>query len=195
MPRSVNKRKNGKVKKSVPKTYFVMSTFNKKSIATIVDAITSAEVAVEMKLHRGKCSYNDLGAVREVSDAAQIALLNRDCFSDETVDEFIPLFIKCTEAIYAVARRAKERKDGKLVCNADELEHIRDHFIPAAQLVRESFKSCPRIMLHEWEFMLKQHEEAKDKPFIELTRAQVRKGIQAMVGNAGHYIKKRYQNA
>lgn len=193
MPKSTKKRKNGKVKKSVQKTYFVMSTFNKNSIKAITDAILMAELAVEQKLHRGECSYNDLGCVRDVSDAAQIALLNRKCFTQETLDEFIPLFIKCTEAIYAVARRAQDRKDGKLICNAEEIEHIRDHFIPAAQLVRDSFENCPRIMLHEWEFMLKLHEEAQDKPFVELTRAQVRKGIQDMVGNAGYYIQKRYK--
>ena len=193
MPVSKKKRKNGKVKKSVQKTYFVMSTFNKNSIKAITDAIIMAELAVEQKLHRGECSYNDLGCVRDVSDAAQIALLHRKCFEQETINEFVPLFIKCTEAIYAVARRAQGRKDGKLICNSEEIEHIRDHFIPAAQLVRDSFENCPRVMLHEWELMLKLHDESQDKPFVELTRSHVRKGIQDMVGNAGYYIQKRYK--
>ena len=193
MPVSKKKRKNGKVKKSVQKTYFVLSTFDKKSIAAITNAITTAEIAIEQKLHRGECSYNDLGCVRDVSDAAQIALLNRKCFDDDVVNEFLPLFIKCTESIYAVAKRAQAKNTDKMVCDAEELEAIRDYFIPSAQLVKDSFENCPRVMLHEWEYMLKLHEECKDKPFIELTRTQVRKGIQAMVGNAGYYIQKRYR--
>lgn len=193
MPVSKKKRKNGKVKKSVQKTYFVLSTFDKNSIAAITNAITTAEIAIEQKLHRGECSYNDLGCVRDVSDAAQIALLNRKCFDDDVVNEFLPLFIKCTESIYAVAKRAQAKNTDKMVCHAEELEAIRDYFIPSAQLVKDSFEHCPRVMLHEWEYMLKLHEECKDKPFIELTRTQVRKGIQAMVGNAGYYIQKRYR--
>ena len=195
MPVSKNKRKSGMKKRSVERTYFTMSTFNGDKIKTIVDAITMAELAVEMKLHKGECSVSDIGAVRDVMDAAQIALLNRKCFSSEQVNEFVPLFVKGTEAIYAIWHRAGERKSDKLIGTAEEIEAIRDYFIPAAALVRESFETCPRTMLHEWELMLKLHVRATDKPFVVLSRTEVRKEIQSMVGNAGHYIKKRYKNA
>ena len=194
MPVSKKKRKSGKVHKSESRTYFVMSTFNKERIGTIVGAITMAELAIEMKLHKGECTYNDMGAVRDVLDASQIALLNRRCFTQEQVDEFVPLFVKATESIYAIAKRAQERNTDRLIGTADEVAAIRDYFIPAAALVRESFEVCPRTMLHEWELMLKLHLKATDKPFVELSRAQVRKEIQNMVGNAGHYIQKRYCN-
>ena len=195
MPVSKKTRKKGTVKKSAPRTYFTMNTFNRESLNLIINAITRAEIAIEQKLHRGECSHNDFGCVRDVMDAAQIALLHRKCFDQETVNEFVPLFIKGTEAIYAVARRAQERNSDRLTCTAEEIEAIRDYFIPAAQLVKDSFEECPRTMLHEWELMLKLHVRATDKPFVVLSRAEVRKEIQSMVGNAGHYIKKRYQNA
>ena len=196
MPVSKNKRKKSGTKKpSAERTYFTVSTFNKERIGTIVNAITMAELAVEMKLHKGECSVSDIGAVRDVMDAAQIALLNRKCFTQEQVNEFVPLFIKGTEAVYAIWHRAGERKSDKLIGTAEEIEAIRDYFIPAAQLVKESFETCPRTMLHEWELMLKLHVRATDKPFVVLSRAEVRKEIQSMVGNAGHYIKKRYKNA
>ena len=195
MPVSKNKRKSGTKKRSVERTYFTMATFNGDKIKTIVDAITMAELAVEMKLHKGECSVSDIGAVRDVMDAAQIALLNRKCFSSEQVNEFVPLFVKGTEAIYAIWHRAGERKSDKLIGTAEEIEAIRDYFIPAAALVRESFETCPRTMLHEWELMLKLHVRATDKPFVVLSRTEVRKELQSMVGNAGYYIKKRYKNA
>lgn len=195
MPVSKKKRKSGLKKRSEERTYFTMSTFNKDKIETIVNAITMAELAVEMKLHKGECSVSDIGAVRDVMDAAQIALLNRKCFTNEQVNEFCPLFVKGTEAIYNIWHRAGERKTDKLIGTAEEVSAIRDYFIPAAQLVRESFETCPRTMLHEWEFMLKLHVRVTDKPFVVLSRSEVRKGIQSMVGNAGHYIKKRYVNA
>lgn len=195
MPVSKNKRKSGTKKRSVERTYFTMATFNGDKIKTIVDAITMAELAVEMKLHKGECSVSDIGAVRDVMDAAQIALLNRKCFTSEQVNEFVPLFVKGTEAIYAIWHRAGERKSDKLIGTAEEIEAIRDYFIPAAALVRESFETCPRTMLHEWELMLKLHVRATDKPFVVLSRTEVRKELQSMVGNAGYYIKKRYKNA
>lgn len=194
MPVSKNKRKSGQKKRSIERTYFTMATFNKDKIATIVDAITMAELAVEMKLHKGECSASDIGAVRDVMDAAQIALLNRKCFTDEQVNEFVPLFVKGTQAIYDMWHRAGERKSDKLIGTAEEVEAIRDYFIPAASLVRESFEVCPRTMLHEWELMLKLHVRATDKPFVVLSRSEVRREIQSMVGNAGHYIRKRYAN-
>ena len=196
MPKSDNKRKkSGQKKRSAERTYFQLSTFNRDKIKTIIDAITMAELAVELKLHSGDCSYNDIGCVRDVMDAAQIALLNRKCFTQEQVNEFVPLFVKGTESIYSICRRAQDRNSDRLVGTAEEIEAIRDHFIPAAALVRESFEVCPRTMLHEWELMLKLHIKATDKPFVELSRAQVRKEIQSMVGNAGYYIQRRYGNA
>lgn len=195
MPVSKNKRKSGQKKLSIERTYFTMATFIKDKIATIVDAITMAELAVEMKLHKGECSASDIGAVRDVMDAAQIALLNRKCFTDEQVNEFVPLFVKGTQAIYDMWHRAGERKSDKLIGTAEEVEAIRDYFIPAASLVRESFEVCPRTMLHEWELMLKLHVRATDKPFVVLSRSEVRREIQSMVGKAGYYIKKRYSHA
>ena len=195
MPVSKNKRKSGQKKRSAERTYFTMSTFNKEKISTIIDAITMAELAVELKLHKGECSVTDIGAVRDVMDAAQIALLNRKCFTNEQVNEFCPLFVKGTEAIYNIWHRAGERNSDKLIGTAEEVSAIRDYFIPAAQLVRESFQTCPRTMLHEWELMLKLHIRTTDKPFVVLSRSEVRREIQSMVGNAGHYIQKRYLNA
>lgn len=194
MPVSKKKRKSGKTHGSRERTYFTMSTFNTEKIGTIVDAIQRAELAVEMKLHKGDCTYNDLGAVRDVMDSAQIALLNRKCFDQSVVDEYVPLFIKATEAIYAIAKRAQDRGLGSLIGTAEEIAAIRDSLIPSAQLVRESFEVCPRTMLHEWELMLKLHVKATDKPFVEMSRTQVRKEIQNMVGKAGYYIQKRYSN-
>lgn len=194
MPVSKTKRKTGKKVSSAPRSYFAMHNIQKENIEQINSAITTAELIVEHKLPRGECTYADVRMIRDIFDAAQIALLNRKCFDDKTVDEFMKIFIDGLENLYSGYTRAYARKAKTIVYTGAELQAIRDNIIPAASLLKDSFETCPRLMLREWELMLKIQSECQEER-IEINRKQVRNMMDSMVGKAGYYIKKRYSYA
>lgn len=186
MPKSSNKRKNGKKVKSMEKTYYSPFKVTQAMVNEAIETFERFELVIEMKLPFGNADLDDMYCIRDIFNLAQIALLSRDWIEQKDKDEFLPLFIEAAWAVHDSTMRASEAGRKTITCKGDELQKIRDFAIPAAALIKDSFETCPRRMIKEWRVMQLIHE--KNGGHIQMSEVEIKRLLDSIVGKAGNYI-------
>ena len=163
MPASNKRRKNGKVKKSVPVAHLHITP---ELIEVFRDTYLKTQFAVEYKLHNGTIERDDIRFVCDMFNLTTVGLISRSWLDQKEVDDFEPEFIAGKNALGKFIKRGRET--GRWVCTGDELKVIRDVVVTLGAFINDSLDTHPRRFVLEFMAM------------DELT---------AMVGNEGEITK------
>lgn len=153
MPVSKSKRKKGKSKGRRPLNGSLGAIFMPRfHIDNIEALITEAELACEIKLVRGECTYQDVASIRDILNMCtwSITYLDRIThqLSDDWVENQCKVFVAAQEAFHTFYMRGNAAggvtdPTVRYIATGDECTRIRDGVIVAADVCHQLLRDSP----------------------------------------------------
>lgn len=154
MPKSKKPRHKYK-----PKAGIDFTKVRRQDIEFLQDEFTKIELATEMRLPFGKTTDNDFYMMRDFINWGIVASTVREWLPEKTRLDANDLLHKAAKATTEVQIRGR-KNHGIFVCKAEELNLIQDAIEVVGDLMRESLKECPTLVVREWNAMRKHSANA-----------------------------------
>ena len=166
MPKSKKPRK-----KSRAKSYYSPFALTSEDMDKMREVCLRFELIAEYKLHRGECDAVDMNILRDMLNVTCVGLVTRESRAEYAMAVHED-FRRAAQALSAVIRRGNDKKTGRYVCTADELNTLREVIELAGDHLRDSIDTCPRRFLREWKAMqwLKEHNVKGEYDPIKVKR-------------------------
>lgn len=133
----------------------------KEQANDIIRMFVDVQLAMELKLHMGKCSLSEIDSAIELFNLAGLSVVHRDSELEKGMED---LFNAGVEALAAVRKRGLSLSPVRFVCTASERNAILDALEVVGQyLIDETEADASRLLL-EWTALhiLEEHDGTTD---------------------------------
>lgn len=190
MPKSKNKRKNGKATVQKNKRALSAIFLKQSAIDDVRQIFVEAQLKAEMKLGTGQCTFDDVALIRDCLNAGSWCLIYLDRITGDLNEEWFnsiqETFSKSKDAFHTFYWRGNNKggvKDPtvRYVCTGDELTAIKDGVQVSCELIDDMLTNRPSIFLSLF-FGMKKFLKGRGTGRLEFTAAELEKAIRKYAG-------------
>ena len=118
-----------------------------EDVRRIREKFTAVQLAMELKLHLGTCTPEEITDAIDMYNLAGLSLVNRGYELD---DESVALFNAGSEALAAVKNRGLKMEPVRFVCTGDERNAILNGLEPVGEYLMEAANEDASTLMLEW---------------------------------------------